>query len=247
MDMPAVGDASQRGDRQLARNVRLICIPSGDGRFAAHAQALLAELPAELEGEAARLEFERLLKVQYEDAVVRQQDPLAAVGPPGQVVWYATNRRYRSRIIATVEIAAPPELVFRIYTERFAEWQTAVSIRRTVATTELVGTVYVATYQILGRTFEGRFRIVDADPPHSVRVEAEGVGGIRVWYVTSFRPTDGGTLVEVAGDYDLPSNLLAGITGLAVERAIARDVERAHASLRDLCQRESGAATDSVA
>jgi hypothetical protein len=171
--------------------------------------------------------------------VVRAQDPLARVAGSDDVVWYATNRTYRSRISAALDIAAPTELVFATYIDRFPDWQRSVALRPVGSDGRLVGREFAASYSIFGRRFEGRFRIVDADPPRFVRIEARGAGGIRVWYATSFAPTeDGRTHLDVLGDYDVPGTLFPRVQRLVLEQVIGRDIDRAHADLVALCERE---------
>ena len=104
-------------------------IPSGDAAFAAFAQAIVAELPRNLRPEATMAELRRRLQTRYPGAVVRPREQLADVGTGHEIVWYATNRAHRSRIVATLDVPAPRNLVFRTYTERVVEWQTAVKLQ----------------------------------------------------------------------------------------------------------------------
>ena len=56
--------------------------------------------------------------------------------------------------------------------------------------------------------------------------------------------TCGGTLVKVRGDYEVPNNFFAKIADrLVVERTIGRDIDRANASYRALCEQVSGERT----
>ncbi|TMF36584.1 MAG: hypothetical protein E6I26_08130 [Chloroflexi bacterium] len=167
--------------------------------------------------------------------MVRPQDPLAARGPVDEMVWYATNRRFKSRISTMVEIPAPPEVVFPVYVDRFPDWQPALKLERVDGARGKSCAEYVATYELLGRRLEGRFTVVDADPPRSVRVEGKGIGGIRLWYATTFRPIETGTSVRVDGDYDIPGTMLPGFAVSVIEAAVRREVDRAHATLREFC------------
>jgi hypothetical protein len=222
----------------LAAAIRLVCIPSSDVDFAAFARAALAALPPAASPESLRATFEQRMRERYPAATVRPQEGLATVGRQG-VVWYVSNRPFQSRIAGSVDVPGAPELVYHIYVERWPEWQTGVELRLRGSPTPLIGREYSATYKIVGRTFEGIFRVVDADPPRSVRVEAIGVGGIRVWYATTFRASKRGTTVDVVGDFDVPAALLPGLQRLVLERLIGVDVERSHAALADLCEREA--------
>jgi polyketide cyclase/dehydrase/lipid transport protein len=223
---------------------RLVCIPSTDAEFAADATALLARLFDASHDEAfLRAELERRLRASYPGAVVRPQEPLARMAQSDEVVWYATKRTYRSRIAASLDVSAPPDVVFGVYVDRFPEWQRAVRLRPIEPTGRLVGREFAATYVLFGKAFEGRFRIIEAAPPRSVRVEAVGSAGIRVWYVTSFESTGTGTHLEVLGDYDVPLTLFPRLQRLVLERVIGRDIDRAHADLRELCARVAVAST----
>lgn len=168
---------------------------------------------------------------------MRPREGIASFGQTDDLVWYVTRRRYGSRIAKKVEIAAPQPFVFNVYVDRFADWMVGLRVERTELKPGIVGTEYRASYELFGRTLEGRFRVVEADPPRSVRVEAKGVGGIQLWYVTTFQPTEKGTLVAVLGDYDLPARLVPGV-GKAFEQVIGHEIDRAHRSLRAFCERE---------
>jgi hypothetical protein len=217
---------------------RLVCIPSADVAFAADANAVLESLPAGLGDEDALVEFERRLRERHTGAVVRPREAIAAFGSADGLVWYVTRRRYGSRISGCVEIGAPRPLVFETYVDRFADWMVGLRIRRSTLRPGVVGSQYEASYELFGHAIEGRFRIVEAAPPEWLRVEAKGVGGTKVWYVTSF--TDGGlpsTVVNVLGDFDLPARLLPGMN-VGLEKIIGQQIDRSHRSLRSLCAQE---------
>jgi hypothetical protein len=220
----------------LAHRLRVITIPSDDTAFAAHVASVLDALPAGLPEPTMLEVFRRGLQTRFPGAVVRPRDELADVGVANEVVWYATNRAYRSRIRATLDIAAPRDLVFRIYVERVVEWQTAVQLRPRRLEPGLVGSEWSATWGSLGRSATGVFRLIEADPPHSVRFEASGMG-IRVWYDTSFTPARAGTVVRVVGDYDVPDGIVPRIVDrLFMERAIQRQIDNAHDAFIALCE-----------
>lgn len=216
---------------------RLICIPSADGTFAEHANAVLERLPAQAEpATIADVEaFALQLRRSYPTAVVRERHELADMWPEDATVWYVIKRAFASRIAATIDIPMDVAQVFQVYVERMPEWQISVQLRPLTTAAGSVGVDYEAMYEFMGRTLRGRLRIVDASPPRAVRVEAEGTG-VSVWYVTTFHATPEGTRVEVAGDYSLPSPLIpAAVERLVVEKRIGRDIERAHIALRELC------------
>ena len=166
---------------------------------------------------------------------MREQEPLARTESAPYRVWYASNRPRPFRIGTSFMVPLPPEAAFAIYVDRVTEWQTAVDLVPAMPAAPLLGRSYTAAYRFLGRTYTGSFRVRDADPPRSVTYEASG-SGITVWYTTTFEPHHGQTEVSIRGDYELPSAILERIADrLHLERAIGRDIERANAAYRLLC------------
>ncbi|HYM83771.1 MAG TPA: SRPBCC family protein [Candidatus Dormibacteraeota bacterium] len=220
---------------------RLVTIPAADFAFRADVMAAAARIPDWLSGDEAMRWLEAELRRGHPTAVVRAQEELARPYPDAEPVWYVFQRRYATRIEKRVSVPLPPERAFELYAGRVVEWQSAVELTPLRVTPELVGDEYDACYRLLGREFHGRFRIVDADPPRRLTTEAGG-SGIRVWYVTRFSATAGGTLVSVDGDYELPDGVIGRIADrLHIERMIERDIESAHASFVALCEREAAA------
>jgi hypothetical protein len=213
-----------------------VCLPADDSEFAAGARRLLATVGTELPRRDGHAEFERRLQRLYPGATVRRREPMAELGPPTETVWYVTNRPFRARLAATLDIDAPIERVFATYVDRFPDWQAGLRVRLVRRTPRLTGSEYVTSYDLFGRSIEGRLHLVAADPPNAARYEAEG-GGVRVWYATSFRSTRTGTHIEVTGDYELPQRVLPRIIDrLFVERSIQREIDAAHQRLRALCE-----------
>jgi hypothetical protein len=215
---------------------RLVTLPSADSAFRDAALAAVARVPADLSPEEAMGCFEAELRREHPTAVVRAQHPLARPYPEAEPVWYVVRRDYASRISKHVLVPLAPAEAFAIYADRVVDWQSAVELRPVRITGRLVGDEYEAAYRLLGRKIHGRFRVVDADPPRSITMEAAG-SGIRVWFMTSFRRAEEGTRVDVEGDYSLPEGLLTRIADrLVVERTIDRDIERAHRTFVALCE-----------
>jgi Polyketide cyclase / dehydrase and lipid transport len=194
-------------------------------------------MPAGLEYDEALEWFAREVARALPAVTVREQDELAR--SPGQpLVWYVTRREPRFRIDTSVEVPLQPTAAFAVYVDRVVEWQAAVQLTPRDLTADVVGSEYDACYEFHGRRYQGRLRVLAADPPRSVEIEAGG-SGIWVWYATTFSPTPGGTRVQVRGDYRLPTELLTRIADrLGLERAITRDIERANEAYRRLCAAE---------
>lgn len=214
--------------------IRLVCIPTKDAVFAADAAHVAARIPDQLDGQEAMAWFCAALRRSYPTADVHAQDDLAR-SDGEDTVWYVTKREQHFRIDATVVVPLVPPAAFDVYVNRVVEWQTAVRLEPRYGTRELVGREYTACYGFLGGEFEGSFRVLAADPPRSVAMEAAG-SGIAVWYETVFHPHPEGTRVEVKGDYELPAQILTRVADrLGLERAIARDIDRANETYRRLC------------
>ena len=214
---------------------RLITIPSRDEPFGRAARELADRLPGELAPDEAREWLELELRRRFPTAEVREQDELARP-EGGDLVWYATRRQRFFRIDTAVHVPLPPDTAFAVYTGRVVEWQTAVTLDPVYVTKSVAGSEYRARYRFLGTEHSGTFRVVAADPPRAVTIEAEG-SGIKVWYETTFVPIPGGSTVTVRGDYELPDTMLARMADrLGMERAIARDIDRANDAYRRLCE-----------
>jgi hypothetical protein len=222
----------------LLNRPRLVCVPSADNDFALTANTLLARLVASGTSELSPDAFADKLRHFYPAIAVRERQRLADDWPVEGPVWYVIRREYSERISALIDIPSDREHVFSCYVGRMPEWQIAVRLQLLHTRAGLVGTEYAADYEAFGHTFHFRLRLVDADSPRSVRVEAEGLGVI-LWYLVTFSDIAEGTRIDVSGDYVLPSRLLSALVDpLALERRIVQDIDRAHAALRELCLAE---------
>ena len=218
----------------MSSPARIVCIPSSDAAFAADVQEVADRIPGALAPADALAWVAVALHRVLPPTVVREQHVLARVAgsPP---VWYVSRRRRHFRIDTDLLVPLPEMEAYRLYVERVAEWQTAVSLKPKRAGAPTVGAEWEATYSFMGFKYTGFFRILAADPGRSVSIEAAG-SGITVWYVTSFRAEADGTRVRVRGDYELPENFLAKIADrLVVERAIGRDIASANESYKAMC------------
>jgi hypothetical protein len=226
---------------------RLICIPSTDAAFNEYANEVYDVMSADEPGPLASELFAERLRQVYPTALVRERDELADLWPGDGPVWYVIRRAFGSRIAASVEVPVDRATAYQVYTERMPEWQVVVDLKPLNKRAGAVGAEFSAAYDFMGMTLNGRMRIVGASAPRAVRIEAEGMG-VDVWYVTTFHQTPSGTRIDVVGDYVMPTRLIPKRMGkLVVERRVARDIERAHEALRDLCMAEHGQSADSTA
>ena len=218
----------------------LVFIPSDDVAFISHVSSLI-EAPdaAEWLARLDHAELERRLRDQFPRATVRPRDPLAQIRPDDAPVWYVSRGRERFRLRATEWIDAPREAVFATYVDPTTvdKWQGVARTKVLQRTPAIVGTAWEAEYEVFRVRIGGTFRVVDADPPSRVRIEASGPLRVRLWYVTRFEERDGGTVIDVQGDYELPFDLLSRVPSrLVAEREIERIVARSHAQLKTLCE-----------
>lgn len=195
-------------------------------------------MPAYLADDEAREWLAREIRRRYPTAEVREQDELARQ-EGDEPVWYVTKREQHFRIDSVVEVPLERAEAYAVYVDRVAEWQTAVQLTPRPMDPATSPMSYDACYEFLGRRYQGTLRVLAVDPPASASFEATG-SGISVWYETTFAPIPGGTRVHVKGDYSLPLEFLTRIADrLGLERAIARDIERANAAFGAICERDA--------
>jgi hypothetical protein len=222
----------------------LVFVPSDDDAFV----GLVGEMAEEPDIAAAleRLDHRELqtrIREHFPKATVRPREELARVHPDEPPVWYVARGRERFRLRASVWIATPREDVFRVYVDptNIDLWQGVARVRAEAPSPTIVGTSWEAEYEILRIRLAGTFRIVQAEVPARIRVEALGPLRSRLWYVTRFEEKDGGTLVDVEGDYELPFELLTRVPSrLFAEREIERVVAASHERLKALCESTFG-------
>jgi len=218
----------------------LVFVPADDAGLAEHVRDLIAE--PDVVALIDRLDhaaLQRRLRERFPSGTVRPREALAQVRPDDGPVWYVSRGRERFRLQAQVWIAVPREDVFAVYVDpgSIDRWQDAAGIRPIHASPAIVGTSWEAEYEVLRIRLAGTFRIVKADPPSSVRVEAAGPLRSRLWYVTRFEERNGGTRLVVEGDYELPFQLLTRVPSrLFAEREIERVVAGSHTRLKEFLE-----------
>lgn len=222
------------------RGPTLVFVPSDDEAFIEHVSGLASENVIRMAVD--RLDhaaLERRLRVTFPKATVRPREEIARMHPDDPPVWYVSRGRERFRLGSTVTIALPREEVFRLYVDPTAirRWQEARAVRVLATTPEVVGTSWKAEYRVLHISLGGVFRIVEAEPPVRIRVEASGPVRSRLWYVTRFTEQGGLTTVDVQGDYELPFDLLNRLPSRVIaEREIERVVDASHRRLKALAE-----------
>jgi uncharacterized protein YndB with AHSA1/START domain len=222
----------------------VVFVPSDDAALAEHVRALVLEPDvAELLDRHDHAQLQKRLRERFPNGTVRPREELAQVRPDDPPVWYVSRGRERFRLHASVRIAVPREDVYRIYVDpdKIHLWQGVARIRPIHKSDQTVGNSWEAEYEILRIRLAGTFRIVKAEPPGSVRVEALGPLRSRLWYEVTFTEKEAGTLIQVEGDYELPLELLTRVPSrLFAEREIERVVSRSHVRLKELCETTFG-------
>lgn len=139
----------------------------------------------------------------------------------------------------TIEIAAPPERVFDIYTDlrRLSEWQRQPGLKGTDGAFDQPGAHFVIRY---GGPLTLRGKVLAAERPSLHRIRAREMAGLVTCETTArFEPADGGTRMTFDYDYQVAGGpvgrLFDGIAGGDMETRGAKDA----AGLKDLAERTS--------
>jgi uncharacterized protein YndB with AHSA1/START domain len=137
----------------------------------------------------------------------------------------------------SVDIAAPPERVFDIYTDmrRLAEWQGQPGLKGTEGALDQPGADFVIRYS---GPFTLRGTVLAAQRPALHRVRARELAGFVNCQTTArFDPANGGTRLTFDYDYRVIGGpigrLLDGMAGRDMEMRGARDA----AGLKDVAER----------
>ena len=139
----------------------------------------------------------------------------------------------------TIDIAAPPQRVFDIYTDfrRLPEWQGQPGLKGTEGAFDRPGADFVIRY---GGPLTLRGRVPAAQRPSLHRIRARELAGFVTCQTTArFEPADGGTRLTFDYDYQVVGGpigrLFDGMAGRDMESRGAKDA----AGLKDLAERTS--------
>lgn len=127
----------------------------------------------------------------------------------------------------TIDIAAPPNRVFDIYTDlrRLSEWQTQPGLKGSEGAFDRAGADFVIRY---GGPFTLRGMVLAAVRPSLHRVRAREMAGLVTCETTArFDPANGGTRLSFDYDYDVAGGpvgrLFDGIAGDEMKSRGAKD------------------------
>lgn len=131
------------------------------------------------------------------------------------------------RLEASIEVAAPPETVWRVATDPTLSprWNpNIVSVVGASSDPVTVGTTWVQVVRILGKSVEMRGEVTECDPPRAGTVRFSGPGDPVV--TTTIEPLGDRCLLRQVMDLTIPT----GIAGMGMRlgaHRIARQLEEA--------------------
>ena len=143
------------------------------------------------------------------------------------------------RFQTSVRIARPAEEVF-VYVsepENFPFWNSAVqTVRKTSSGEEPVGATYAMIRRLPSGQAENALEITVCEHPREFAIRTLS-GPTPFAYRYAFSPSDGGTLVELDGDVELPG--VAALAGPLARRAVKRGVDDNFATLKRVLEARS--------
>lgn len=144
-----------------------------------------------------------------------------------------------TKIERTIEIAAPPEAVFRELTDLHAltRWSTITDSHEGPEGQLSLGQEFEQSIRVAGVKLPTTWRCVEYDAPRVVAYDATSTGGGRLHMRQEVEPTAAGSRVTLAVDYDLPGGPLGDLADrVFVERRNEREAEHSLQNLKDLLE-----------
>ena len=136
------------------------------------------------------------------------------------------------RFETSVRIERPVDEVFGYVAEpeNFPRWNSAVrSVRKTSSGEEPLGATYAMTRQLPSGQAENELEITAHERPRKFAIRTLS-GPTPFVYRYAFSPTDGGTLLELDAEVELPG--AAALVGPLARRAVKRGVDNNFAKLK---------------
>ena len=143
------------------------------------------------------------------------------------------------RFETSVRIERPVDEVFAYVSEpeNFPRWNSAVrTVRKTSAGEDPVGSTYVMTRQLPGGQAENELEITVHERPREFAIRTLS-GPTPFVYRYAFSPSDGGTLLELDAEVELPGT--AALVAPLARRAVKRGVDDNFATLKDTLEKRS--------
>ncbi len=144
-----------------------------------------------------------------------------------------------TQIHRSIEIAAPPEAVFRELTDlhRLTRWSTITETHEGPDDQLALGQEFDQTLRVAGVKLPSTWRVVEYDAPRVVAYDATSPGGGRLHMRQVVTPNASGSAVDLDVDYDLPGGVLGDLLDrLYVERRNEREAEHSLQNLKDLVE-----------
>jgi len=144
-----------------------------------------------------------------------------------------------TEINRSIDIAGPPEAVFRELTDlnRLTRWSTITDSHDGPDEQLSRGQEFDQSIRVAGVKLPTHWRCVECEPPRVVAYEATSAGGGRLHMRQSVEPTPIGSRVDLHVDYDLPGGVLGDLLDkLYVERRNEREAEHSLQNLKDLVE-----------
>jgi carbon monoxide dehydrogenase subunit G len=145
-----------------------------------------------------------------------------------------------TEINRSIEIAAPPDRVFRELTDltRLTRWSTITETHNGPDQPLTLNDEFDQTIRIGSVKLTTHWRCVTYEPPHVVAYEATSPGGGRLHMRQSIEAIPTGSRVDLHADYDLPGGVLGDLLDkVYVERRNEREAEHSLQNLKDLVER----------
>jgi carbon monoxide dehydrogenase subunit G len=139
------------------------------------------------------------------------------------------------KIEKTVEFAAPPDVVWGVVSDpsRFGEWLSMHKAWKGDVPTEFAkGSQATAVVSLLNMPNTITWTVDEYDAPRSVRLSGTGMAGVKVGISLQVAPTDAGTAMSLAADFE--GQMIVGAIGAAVEKAGNTELDASLDKLRDL-------------
>ncbi|MGH3519899.1 MAG: type II toxin-antitoxin system Rv0910 family toxin [Haloechinothrix sp.] len=116
---------------------------------------------------------------------------------------------------------------------RLGEWMAMHEAWRSVVPSEITeGTMLTSVVSIKGLRNRITWRVASFDPPRSIVLSGDGVGGTKVTIEMGIRPDGAGSLVDL--DIEFSGKLVFGPVGVTIKRALKGDVRSSIEKLADL-------------
>lgn len=143
-----------------------------------------------------------------------------------------------TEIDESIRIGAPPEVVYRelVDLDGLSRWSTITDSHEGPAPLTL-HQEFDQTIRVAGARLSTHWRCVELEPPRVVAYDATSAGGGRFHMRQVVTPADGGSLVELHVDYDLPGGVLGDVVDrLYAERRNEREARHTLENLKDLIE-----------